>query len=355
MLAQHHPEVANQLQPDAPAEGLAASPFVSVLVPVRNEAGFIGDCLEALAAQDYPRDSFEVIVIDGQSTDATLAEVDLAQRELAMPDHVLKNPQRRTTAGLNLALDLAAGDVIVRVDGHTRVDPMFLSASVRALIDSCADAVGGPIRTEGKGAMGGAIALAMSSPFGVGDAAFRHSHAEQWTDSVPFAAYRRDVFHRIGLFADVNGGEDDEFNYRLRAHGERILLTPKIGSVYYCRGSIRALARQYWNYGLAKAEVLSRHPGRLRLRHLVPSAFVLTLTAGTLLSWIDRRFGWLATTGAGAYAIANAIATLRLAPKAGRGQLRYLPLAFITIHLAAGSGMIAGWARVLLRKGRHRD
>lgn len=339
---------------DAPAETGAAPPFVSVLVPVRNEAGFIRNCLEALASQDYPRDRFEVIVIDGESTDATQAEVGCAQHDLGLPDRIVANAQRRTTAGLNLALPLAKGDVIVRVDGHTRVDPTFLSANVRALSDSGADAAGGPIRTQGEGAIGSAIALAMSSPFGVGDTAFRHSQAEQWTDSVPFAAYRREMFDRIGGFADVNGGEDDEFNYRLRAHGGRILLTPSIGSVYYCRSTLTGLARQYWGYGFAKADVLSRHPGRLRPRHLVPSAFVLALSAGTLLMWVDRRFGWLAAMAGGAYAVANAIATLRLAPRAGTRQLRYLPLAFATIHLAAGGGMIAGWARRLLSKDRRR-
>jgi succinoglycan biosynthesis protein ExoA len=331
-----------------------ALPFVSVLVPVRNEAGYIRNCLAALAAQDYPRDRFEVIVIDGESTDRTLAEVENARHETGVPDTVLTNKRRRTTAGLNLALSSARGDVIVRVDGHTRVDPAFLSASVRALRESGADAAGGPIRTQGEGDIGGAIALAMSSPFGVGDAAFRHSQAEQWTDSAPFAAYRREVFDRIGRFAEISGGEDDEFNYRLRDQGGRILLAPSIGSVYYCRASLTALARQYWGYGLAKAEVLSMHPQRLRARHLVPSALVLTLALGALLSPFERRFGWLVALAAGAYAIANTVATLRLRRRAGPRRIRYLPLAFATIHLAAGSGLIAGFLRQALSRGHKR-
>jgi cellulose synthase/poly-beta-1,6-N-acetylglucosamine synthase-like glycosyltransferase len=329
-------------------------PFVSVLVPVRNEAGFIRACLEALAGQDYPRDRFEVILIDGLSTDETLSEVEAARESLGVPESVLQNEARTTPAGLNQALSRAAGDVVVRVDGHTRVDPTFLSASVRALLESGADAVGGPIRTRGEGDVGGAIALAMSSPFGVGDTAFRHSQAEQPADSVPFAAYRRDVFEKVGGFAELSGGEDDEFNYRLRDRGGRILLTPSIGSVYYCRDSLGGLAQQYWRYGLAKSEVLTRHPQRLRPRHLVPSTFVLTLAGGSLLSLVDRRFGWIVALAAGAYAGANVLATLRLSSRATWRQLRYLPLAFATIHLAAGGGMLVGFLRRALPIGGKR-
>jgi GT2 family glycosyltransferase len=267
---------------------------------------------------------------------------------------VLRNNARTTPAGLNLALTRASGEVIVRVDGHTRVDATFLSASVCALLESGADAVGGPIRTRGEGDVGGAIALAMSSPFGVGDTAFRYSQTEQPTDSVPFAAYRRDVFEKVGGFAELSGGEDDEFNYRLRDQGGRILLTPSIGSVYYCRDSFAGLAQQYWRYGLAKSEVLVRHPQRLRPRHLVPSTFVMTLVGGSLLSLVDRRFGWVVALAAGAYAVANALATVRLSPRATGRQLRYLPLAFATIHLAAGSGMLAGFLRRALTIGGKR-
>jgi GT2 family glycosyltransferase len=194
----------------------------------------------------------------------------------------------------------------------------------------------------------------MSSPFGVGDSAFRHSQAEQWTDSVPFGAYRRAVFERIGGFAeDIDRGEDDEFNYRLRQNGGRILLTPSVGSEYYARSTLWGLWRQYWGYGLAKVAVLQRHPQRLRARHLVPSAFVLTLAGGALLSLLDRRLGWLAALAGGAYLVVNAIASLRIARQGHTRALPYLPAAFATIHVAAGAGMIAGLLRTMRSKSRH--
>jgi len=336
----------------AAADASAATPFVSVLVPVRNEAAYIGRCLEALARQDYPRDRFEVIVLDGESTDATLAAVEATRAALGLPDRLEPNRKRTTAAGMNLGLALAKGEVIIKVDGHTSVDPSFVRASVRALSESGADAVGGPIRTAGEGAIGRAIALATASRFGVGDAAFRYSSREQWTDSVPFGAYRRDVFERVGVFAeDIDRGEDDEFNYRLREHGGRILLSPAIGSTYFARSGFGALLRQYWGYGLAKAAVLGRHPRRLRPRHLVPAALVLVLCAGSLLSLVDRRFLRLVGLAAGAYAAANGLATLQLARRGNRREAPYLPLAYASIHLAAGAGFIAGVTRGLLVTG----
>jgi GT2 family glycosyltransferase len=231
----------------------------------------------------------------------------------------------------------------VRLDGHTRVAPDFLSANVQALQESGADAVGGLIETRGHGAVGRAIALAMSSRFGVGDTAFRDENAgEQWTDSVPYAAYRRDVFERIGVLAeDMDRGEDDEFNYRLRQAGGKILLSPSIRSTYYCRSSYGELARQYWGYGLAKAKVLQRHSGRLRPRHLVPSALVAALGGGTLLSLVDRRFAWLSLLAGGAYALASGLAALKVTRHEPREAPRVMA-AYACMHLPAGAGMLLG-------------
>ena len=324
-------------------------PFVTVIIPVRNEAGYIGRCLQALAAQDYPRDRFEVIVLDGGSTDFTEDEVRLTAETAGLTVFYAGNPKHTAAAGFNLGLTLAHGAVIVRLDGHCRPATGFIAASVRVLETTGADAAGGPIETRGHGAVGRAIALAMSSGFGIGDTAFRHAGAGlQDTDSVPYGAYRRDVFERVGNLAeDIDRGEDDEFNYRLRSAGGRIVLSPEIRSTYYCRETLPALARQYWGYGLAKAAVLQRHPYRVRPRHLVPSALVLAVGGGIVLGSVSRWFGRIAWLAAGAYALANALATLRLAPQNKR-EARYLPLAFACIHLPAGAGMLVGFVQLLV-------
>jgi hypothetical protein len=263
------------------------------------------------------------------------------------------NPKHTAAAGFNLGLTLAHGDVIVRLDGHCRPSANFLSASVRILRSTGADAVGGPIETRGHGEVGRAIALAMSSRFGIGDTAFRDTDAGlQEADSVPYGAYRREVFEKAGTLAeDIDRGEDDEFNYRLRDAGGRIVLSPEIRSTYYCRDTFPGLARQYWGYGLAKAEVLRRHPNRLRARHLVPSALVGVLGGGVLLGGVIKPLGRLAALAAVAYTGANALATLRLARRNPR-EARYLPLAFACIHLPAGAGMVVGFVRRILNRER---
>jgi len=326
-------------------------PFVSVIVPVRNEEGYIGRCLQALAAQDYPPERFEVIVLDGGSRDATEDETRLTAEAAGLTVFYAPNPKHTTATGFNLGLTLAHGDVIVKVDGHTRVAPDFLSANVKALQESGADAVGGPIETRGHGPIGRAIALAMSSRFGIGDTAFRDEDAgQQWADSVPYGAYRREVFQRIGQLAeDIDRGEDDEFNYRLRQAGGRILLSPSIRSTYYCRSTYEELARQYWGYGLAKAKVLQRHPGRLRPRHLIPSALVATLLGGALLTSVDRRFGWLAALAGGAYGLASWLAALSVT-KGDKKEAPRVAAAYACIHLSAGAGMIFGLVKGLLSR-----
>jgi succinoglycan biosynthesis protein ExoA len=328
-------------------------PFVTVIIPVRNEAGFIGRCLHAVAAQDYPGDRFETIVVDGGSTDSTEDEVRVTAEGAGLTVFFAPNPKRTAATGFNLGLTLAHGDVIVRLDGHCRPAANFLSASVRVLLTTGADAVGGPIETRGYGDVGRAIALAMSSRFGIGDTAFRDAGAGlQETDSVPYGAYRRAVFERAGNLAeDIDRGEDDEFNYRLRDAGGRIVLSPDIRSTYYCRDSLTGLASQYWGYGLAKAEVLRRHPNRLRARHLVPSAFVGVLSAGLLLGGVIKPLGRLAALAGLAYAGANALATLQLAREHKR-EARYMPLAFACIHLPAGGGMLVGFVRGILPSKR---
>lgn len=342
---------ADPAAPESPPGDTEQLPFVSVLIPVRNEEGYIGPCLQALAQQDYPREGFEVIVLDGESSDGTRLEAERAAQEIGVPDAFLTNRKRSTASGLNLGLTIARGDVIIRVDGHTLVDPHFILASVLALRESGADAVGGPIRTMGRGPIGQAIALAVSSSFGVGDAAFRHSTEEQWTDSVPFAAYRRDVFDRIGGFDEaIDRGEDDELNYRLRESGGRILLTPRVGSVYYSRSTYGALARQYWRYGLAKALVLRKHPSRWRARHFIPSALVSALVLTRVLGAASGRFAWLFGCTAAAYAGFCGLASFWIALKGRHWRLLpFIPAALVCIHLPAGAGLLAGAVRAFRR------
>ena len=325
-------------------------PFVSVIVPMHNEGRYIERCLRSVAGQSYPRDRFEVIVVDGGSSDGS-RELAESLRDGLPGLRLVDNRAKHTARGLNMGLALARGEIIARVDAHAAVAPDFLRESVAALQRTGADVVGGPIETLGEGPAGEAVALAVSSPFGVGNAVFRYSHREQWTDTVAFPAYRRDVFDRIGPFAEIDGGEDDELHYRLRDAGGRVLLTPAIRSTYYARRSYWELGRQYFGYGQAKVVVLSRHPRRTRLRQLVPSAFLVGLSVAAAVAAL---FGGLLVLPlvvlVGAYLTATLTASLVAARGSGWRHVLRLPLAFASMHLAYGTGFLVGMVRRAFRQ-----
>lgn len=324
-------------------------PFVSVIVPMRNERRHIERCLRSLTEQDYPHDRFEVIVVDGGSDDGSRDIVEARKGDI--PNlRVLENQGKHTARGLNIGLAFARGHVIARVDAHAAVAPDYLRQGVAALARTKADVVGGPIATLGDGPAGEAVALAISSPFGVGNAVFRYSEREQWTDTVAFPAYRRDVFDRIGPFAEIDGGEDDELHYRLRDAGGRVLLTPEIRSTYYARRSYWELARQYFGYGLAKTVVLSRHPRRTRLRQLVPSAFLLALAASAFLALFGGLLVLPLALLGGGYLATSVGVSLAIASRRGWRYAYLLPPAFACMHLAYGVGFLLGAVRRLFRQ-----
>ena len=325
-------------------------PLASVLIAARNEAPYIEGCLDALAAQTYPADRLELLVIDGASTDGTPARVADWSAACGRPVHLIHNPARRTPAAFNLGVRAAAGEVIIILGAHARPHPTFVERSVAALRRTGADAVGGAVRTvaENGGIQARAIGLAQRSPFGVGDARYRYATVECEVDTVNYGAYRRDVFDRIGLFDEaLQWVEDDEFNYRLRAAGGRLVLDPAIRIDYLARPSLGALWQQRYRWGRQKLQVARRHPAQMRPRHAVPPAFVAALLAGLALWPAGGRWRWPLRATLGAYVAASLAATLRLGARyRWPRETALLPAAFATMHVAFGAGMLLSLAEL---------
>jgi succinoglycan biosynthesis protein ExoA len=332
--------------------GRADLPLVSVIVAMRDEEAFIGKCLDSLAQQDYPQDLLEILVIDGRSTDSSREIVQAQQRR--MPNlSLLDNERRISPVAFNIGIRQARGEVVTIVSAHSYLAPDYLSRCVEYLGQTDADCVGGPIETIGGTDTAKAIALSMSSPFGVGDALFRYSQEEGFVDTLAFGAYRREVFERVGLFDEaLVGSEDDEFNYRLRSQGGKLLLTPAIKSFYYGRGSLRGLCRQYFSYGLGKMRVVARHPRLVRPRHFIPSLLVLALVLFALLSLIRPLFLLLLAVTVASYLTASLLASLPIARRHGWRFLILLPLAFACLHLSYGAGFLLGIPRFLAARIR---
>jgi hypothetical protein len=213
------------------------------VLPIRNEADHIEACLERLLRQDYPRDRLEVLVVDGASDDGTPEVVERVRANHPDADlRLLDNPQRTVPPALNIGIRAARGDVIVRMDGHAVPAPDYVAACVAALARSGAANVGGVVEAEGATPFGQAVALATQHPLGAGDAKHRIGGAAGDVDTVPFGAFRRDVFDKVGLFDEsLVRNQDYEFNVRIRAAGERVHFDPRIRFAYTPRGSARAL------------------------------------------------------------------------------------------------------------------
>jgi succinoglycan biosynthesis protein ExoA len=329
-------------------ERLPARPLVSVIVAMRDEEGFIGRCLNSLAAQDYPHDLLEVLVVDGRSTDRSREIVSSMMNKV--PNlRLLDNEKMVSPAAFNIGIGEARGEVVTIISAHCYLAPDYVSSCVEYLHQTGADCVGGPIETVGETDRARAIALAMSSPFGVGDALFRYAKEESFVDTLAFGAYRREVFERVGLFDEtLVGSEDDEFNYRLRSKGGKLFLTPAIKSVYYGRSSFSALVQQYFRYGLGKVRVMRRHPRQVRLRHLVPSLFVVSLVLSAALSLFSPWFALLFAAIVGCYVLASLLVAASIARREGWRFLPLLPLAFTCLHLSYGTGLLVGVARFLI-------
>lgn len=322
-------------------------PLVSVIMPVRNEAAFIERSLGAVLRQDYPPDRMEILVADGDSSDATLAII--GAMDSGKRVRIVRNPARLQAAALNAALREASGDIIVRVDGHTVIAPDYVSACVTALAATGADNVGGAMVPLGTTPTGKAIAAATKSHFAV-PTAFHVSRTAQYTDTVYLGAWPRAVLDRIGGFDErLRANEDYDVNVRIRRSGGRIYLSPTIQSVYYVRSSLAMLARQYFAYGKWKTEALRKHPGSVRPRQLVAPMFVAALALGPLLlaGLPLTRIAWLALICA--YLMLCAIFSFATAAASASayGLLWRIPLVFATIHLAWGVGFWAGLAQVL--------
>jgi len=329
-------------------------PLVSVVMPIRNECAHIDRSLTAVLQQAYPSDRLEVIVADGQSQDGTPQRVaDLATAYPATTVLLVANPSGTAASGLNAALACAHGEIIVRVDGHTVIEPTYVRECVAALRRSDAQCVGGRMDAVGETSFGTAVAQATSSPFGVGGARFHYSQREEFVDTVYLGAWWRRLFEELGGFDEEQvRNQDDEFSCRLRAHGGRILLCPTIRSRYHNRSSPWRLASQYFQYGYWKVRVLQKHPRQMQPRQFAPVTLVAGMLTALCLTPLVQGSGWLLLGILVVYLTANLAASAWAARRTTWQAALLLPVVFAILHFSYGLGFLAGLVRFAGRWGR---
>jgi succinoglycan biosynthesis protein ExoA len=323
-------------------------PLVSIIVPCYNEQATIRLLLEAVYTQTFPRQEMEVVIADGMSTDQTRTEI--AAFEQTHPDLAVKvteNPRRNIPAGVNRAVASACGEFILRLDAHCTPHRDYVARCVAALQAGLGGNVGGvwEIRPGGTSWQARSIAAAAAHPLGVGDAHYRVGGSAQAVDTVPFGAFRRSLFERLGAFDEtLLSNEDYEFNVRVRQAGEKVWLDPAICSTYFARRTFGSLARQYWRYGYWKARMLRRYPHTFRWRQL-SGVFVLSLFLFALLALWLPLFRWLFLCEMGVYLLALLVAGGQLAWRQRDPALVIgVPLAIATMHFAWGTAFL--WSLV---------
>jgi succinoglycan biosynthesis protein ExoA len=332
------------------------SPTVSVIVPCYNEEHTIGLLLDAILQQTFPIDKIEVIIADGISTDGTREIV--KRFSLANPDlnvRVVDNIKRIIPSAINVALDCARGQVIIRLDAHSIPHPDYIERCLEVLEARGAANVGGiwEIRPAANNWVARAIAQAASNPLGAGDARYRFGGAAGEVDTVPFGAFRRNWIERVGKFDEtLLTNEDYEYNFRIRQSGGTIWYDPSIRSIYFARGDYISLAKQYIRYGYWKAVMLSRNLESLRWRQAIPVLFILgILLLGCLSIWFEWSrllfWGYLGVYLAITF-IAGIVEAIR---KKDIGLVIGFPLALWTMHISWGFAfLLAILTRVIWRR-----
>jgi len=253
-------------------------------MPVRNEERYLRSSVEAVLAQEYPG-AMDVWISVAPSTDATSSVVDDLVNQHANVFRV-ENPAGITPAGLNVAIAVSSGEVIVRVDGHVRLCDGYIQQAVKTLIETGAANVGGQQLAVGSTRFEKAVAAVMMSPVGSGGATYRSGGEPGPTDTVFLGVFQRSAGEQVGWFDEsLIRNQDYELNIRLRNAGGVVWFDPRLVVEYEPRSSLRGLSRQYFDYGRFKAQVLHMHSSSIRMRQLIPPVAVIATLLSVIIGW----------------------------------------------------------------------
>ncbi|MFD1396103.1 glycosyltransferase family 2 protein [Kroppenstedtia eburnea] len=303
--------------------------------------------LESVLNQDFPQDQYEVIVVDGESRDSTPQIVEEFQRLYPGRIRYLSNPRQTLAPGWNLGIQHSRGEYVIRVDGHSQIPRDFLSSTYRvAQRVPDASCVGGVVETKGTGFWGEVNAYVYSHPFGVGNSKFRTTKKkwEGYVDTVPYGAYKREIFDRVGLFnEELNRNEDLEMHARIRRSGGSFFLSTTVRSTYFVRNTLSAFLKKSYSDGKWTIVASKRGSGVLRWRHYIPLMVVLT----SLLLGVASFFSTVALFTL--LALIIAYFSILIGSSWGmikkRGWKYFLPcmLSFFLLHFSRGFGSAASY------------
>jgi glycosyltransferase involved in cell wall biosynthesis len=308
---------------------------ISIVIPTLNEANYLKKLVQNLLKSKNVIS--EIFICDAGSTDGTIDIIE----ELKKEDNCVKlinNKKKFVSYAFNEAYNQSTGKYLALLGSHAFYPDKYLENGLKYLESGEADVIGGPLNQQGNGENGNAIALAMSSKFGVGDTEFRTSKKKQYVDSVAFAIYRKEIFEKIGLLNEsLKRNQDDELHYRIKANGYKILMVPEMECTYFVRNSFKTLFKQYYGYGLYKPLVLKLVKQGLRIRHLIPAFFVLYLFLIPLIFYI---IGLWSLVPLGIYVFL----AIYISSSVSKNVMPNLKIVYacLILHISYGSGFLLG-------------
>ncbi|MEW1889282.1 glycosyltransferase family 2 protein [Streptomyces sp. NPDC048567] len=323
----------------------AQPPAVSVIMPVLNEERHLRNSVRHILEQEYAGE-MEVVIALGPSTDRT----DAIAAELVAEDprvHTVPNPTGRTPAALNAAIKASSHPIVVRVDGHGMLSPNYIATAVRLLEETGAQNVGGIMHAEGENAWEDAVAAAMTSKIGVGNAAFHTGGQAGPAETVYLGVFRREALEKAdGYNVEFIRAQDWELNFRIRESGGLIWFSPELRVQYRPRPSVRALAKQYKDYGRWRHVVARYHAGSINLRYLAPPTAVVAIAAGLVVGAAVTPWALIVPGGYVAAIVAGSLPAGKGLSLKARAQI---PVALATMHMSWGYGFLTS-PRALAKK-----
>lgn len=324
--------------------------MLSVICPIYNEEKYIEKCIDSILRQDYPKEDMEVLLVDGMSTDKT-REIVLSYCADYSFIHLLDNPRKIVPYAMNIGIQAAKGDIIIRLDAHAIYPDNYFSELVTKLHELNADNVGAVCRTlpADDSPKCKAIAAALSSSFGMGNSYFRIGAKEiMQVDTVPFGCYRKEVFDKIGLYdIDLIRNQDDELNARLIKNGGKIYLIPYLIVDYFARNTIKKTGKMFYQYGLYKPLVNKKLGSPATIRQFFPLAFVLGLIFGLILSILIKYILISYVVVVTMYFLLALMFSLK--SYSSISQVMWQIATYFTIHLNYGWGYLVGIYKILTK------
>ena len=314
----------------------------SIVIPTYNEQDNIENCLDSILNQNYDKSLIDIVIVDGHSSDNTITKIKSYQEKFPNIS-LLENPVRKTPTSLNIGIKEAKGEIIIILGAHASIDKDFIFYNNKYLNEHNLKVTGGTQINLGFNLIQKAIGWAMENPFGIGSAPYRWSRKEQFVDTVVYAAYRRELFDEIGYFEEnFSIAEDAELNWRIRKAGHKIFFSPNIKSYYHPRKTVKKFIQQMFRYGILRVNMFKKHKSAVKITHMVPPAFVLTLILLLVLTVFSDLSPVYLISILAFYFVVNLLSVSLKSTKENYKFILLISILIFALHFSWGLGFIVG-------------